>query len=50
LSVFKPQFDTDGLRGLVARLLEELGEDTSREGLVDTPLRVAESYRYLTSS
>jgi len=48
LSVFKPQFDTDGLRGLVARLLEELGEDTSREGLVDTPLRVAESYRYLT--
>ncbi|TME17822.1 MAG: GTP cyclohydrolase I FolE [Chloroflexi bacterium] len=48
MSVFKPQFDTDGLRGLVARLLEELGEDTSREGLVDTPLRVAESYRYLT--
>ncbi|TMD09006.1 MAG: GTP cyclohydrolase I FolE [Chloroflexi bacterium] len=48
MSVFKPQFDTDGLRGLVARLLEELGEDASREGLVDTPLRVAESYRYLT--
>ncbi len=48
MSVFKPRLETDELRHLVARLLEELGEDTAREGLIDTPLRVAESYRYLT--
>jgi|SRR5579875_3048762 len=33
---------------LVARLLEELGEDTTREGLVRTPQRVWESLSYLT--
>jgi GTP cyclohydrolase I len=42
-----PRFN-DELPALVARLLRELGEDTAREGLVDTPERVASSLRYLT--
>jgi len=33
---------------LIARLLLELGEEPSRQGLLRTPKRVAESYRYLT--
>jgi len=34
---------------LVKRLLAELGEDPAREGLVDTPRRVAKSMKFLTS-
>ena len=34
---------------LVRELLVELGEDTRREGLVDTPKRVAAALAYLTS-
>jgi GTP cyclohydrolase IA len=33
---------------LVRELLAELGEDPDREGLVDTPLRVAKSLAFLT--
>jgi GTP cyclohydrolase I len=32
----------------VRRLLEEIGEDPDREGLLKTPARVAEAYEYLT--
>jgi len=39
----------DVLESVVARLLGELGEDASREGLARTPKRVAKSLRYLTS-
>jgi GTP cyclohydrolase IA len=39
---------TDGLPRLVERMLRELGEDPAREGLVDTPSRVARSLRSLT--
>jgi GTP cyclohydrolase IA len=42
-----PQFQ-DELSSLVTRLLAGLGEDPAREGLVDTPERVARSLRYLT--
>jgi GTP cyclohydrolase IA len=42
-----PQFD-DRVPGLVERLLRELGEDPEREGLVETPERVARSLRFLT--
>src|SRR5512142_1515004 len=34
---------------LVRKLLVELGEDPKREGLVDTPKRVAAALKYLTS-
>ena len=48
MSLYRPRFDPDELPGVVARLLEELGEDTTREGLIDTPRRVADSLRFLT--
>jgi GTP cyclohydrolase I len=38
----------DELAETVAALLERLGENPEREGLLDTPTRVAESLRYLT--
>jgi GTP cyclohydrolase IA len=37
------------MQNLIARLLEELGEDPSREGLRNTPLRVEKALRFLTS-
>ena len=37
------------MQDLVRELLKELGEDPSREGLVDTPKRVAKALRFLTS-
>ena len=36
------------LEDTVRTLLEEIGEDPNREGLVQTPRRVAEAYRFLT--
>jgi GTP cyclohydrolase I len=39
----------DRLPALVQSMLEELGEDPSREGLARTPWRVAESMRFLLS-
>ncbi|HUG43427.1 MAG TPA: GTP cyclohydrolase I FolE [Acidobacteriota bacterium] len=33
---------------LVRRILEEIGENPSREGLVNTPERVARAFRFLT--
>ena len=48
MSIYRPKFDSDELKTTVSRLLEELGEDVTREGLVETPRRVAESLRFLT--
>ena len=42
-----PRFE-DHVPDLVERLLAELGEDPKREGLVETPDRVARSLRFLT--
>ena len=39
----------DPLRDLVAKMLSHLGEDPTREGLRDTPMRAAKALRYLTS-
>ena len=36
------------IEGLIRQLLQELGEDPSREGLLRTPVRVAKSLAYLT--
>ncbi|MGK7310943.1 MAG: GTP cyclohydrolase I FolE [Candidatus Longimicrobiales bacterium M2_2A_002] len=44
----EPERDTTELKGIVRRLLGELGEDPDREGLLETPRRVAESLRFLT--
>jgi GTP cyclohydrolase IA len=37
------------MQELIRKLLTELGEDPDREGLVDTPKRVAKAYEFLTS-
>src|ERR1700704_3617063 len=37
------------MQDLVRKLLEELGEDPGREGLVNTPKRVEKALRFLTS-
>src|SRR3989442_10791755 len=37
------------MQDLIRQLLAELGEDPSREGLLDTPKRVAKALRFLTS-
>jgi GTP cyclohydrolase I len=37
------------MQELIARLLEQLGEDPRREGLADTPTRVEKALRFLTS-
>jgi GTP cyclohydrolase I len=47
-----PEFDEVGevkLEGIISKMISELGEDVSREGLVKTPHRVERSLRYLTS-
>ncbi len=47
-----PEFDEVGeveLTGLITELLEGLGEDVRREGLVKSPERIERSLRFLTS-
>src|SRR5260221_4276578 len=44
----RPFAPGDELAETVAAILDQLGEDADREGLRDTPTRVAESLRYLT--
>ena len=40
---------TDPLEPLVASMLKELGEEPGRDGLMRTPVRVAEALRFFTS-
>jgi GTP cyclohydrolase I len=37
------------MENLFSQLIQELGEDVSREGLVDTPKRAASAFRFLNS-
>jgi GTP cyclohydrolase I len=39
---------TKSLAGLYRKVLENLGEDPCREGLIDTPVRVARAMQYFT--
>lgn len=47
-SAISPYLPHEDLRDAAQRLLLAIGEDPEREGLVDTPRRVAESLTYLT--
>lgn len=40
--------DKDKTKNLISDLLIEIGEDPTREGLLTTPKRVAEAYKFLT--
>jgi GTP cyclohydrolase I len=44
-----PAVDLDRIAAGVRMILEGIGEDTKREGLIDTPKRVAEMYAELTA-
>ena len=49
MTIAASSFESDDeLAETVATLLEQLGESRDREGLVETPRRVADSLRYLT--
>ena len=48
MSIAASSLTADELADTVSALLEQLGEDPDREGLLETPGRVAESLRYLT--
>jgi len=41
--------DNSKIRTLIKDLLKNIGEDPEREGLLDTPRRVADAYEFLTS-
>ena len=41
--------NTERVAELIKELLEEIGEDPTREGLLRTPERVAESFKFLTN-
>lgn len=45
---YEPEADADPLRETARDLLRHLGEDVERDGLLETPRRVASSLRYLT--
>ncbi len=45
----KESIDQDTVAGSVTKILGAIGEDAGREGLLDTPHRVARAYDFLTS-
>src|SRR4051812_31175600 len=45
----RPFLYNRGMQDLIRQLLAELGEDPTREGLVDTPKRVEKALKFLTS-
>jgi GTP cyclohydrolase I len=49
VKVMSPKQDTSGIAPLVREMLQQLGEDPSRDGLLRTPERVEKAMRFLTS-
>jgi GTP cyclohydrolase I len=49
VKVMRPKVDSEPITAHMKSILEQLGEDPSREGLVQTPQRAAKALRYLTS-
>ena len=49
VKVMRPKADSDSISVHMRTILEQLGEDPSREGLIQTPQRAAKALRYLTS-
>lgn len=47
-SVFKGEDKLSRIEDAYSTILRELGEDTSREGLLRTPLRAAKAMQFLT--
>lgn len=46
------EYNSEALEGISANIkssLDLLGEDSSREGLISTPLRVAKAWSYMTN-
>jgi GTP cyclohydrolase I len=49
VTVLQPQpIHLNGIEENIRRILEQMGEDPEREGLVKTPYRVARAFEYLT--
>ena len=48
-SAVKDEIYNRQMQELIRKLLAEIGEDPDREGLVNTPRRVAKAYEFLTS-
>lgn len=49
VKVMQPKADQESISALMRKLLEKIGEDPSREGLVRTPDRAEKAFRFLTS-
>src|SRR5499427_5609630 len=49
VKVMSPKQDASGIASLVREMLQHLGEDPSRDGLLRTPERVEKAMRFLTS-
>src|SRR6266436_947349 len=49
VTVMKPKLDQESMASHLRRVLEQIGEDPTREGLVRTPERAEKALRFLTS-
>jgi GTP cyclohydrolase I len=49
VKMMQPKVDPESIAGLMNRILLQIGEDSSREGLARTPERAEKALRFLTS-
>jgi GTP cyclohydrolase I len=49
VKMMQPKLDPESIAGLMNRILLQIGEDSSREGLARTPERAEKALRFLTS-